>query len=237
MKISVVVTCYNLENFLPDCIQSIQDQTKKVDEIILVHDGCEKSQAFNGVNTLFCPFNQGVAIARELGFRLTTGGYVLFVDGDDILPDNFIEEMCKILDKGADIAYPNTYCWSSWDFSLKENVFYGAPEKILMKEMIKFNRVLVTSLMRREVYETVGRFDKTLPLFEDYHFWMRALIRGFKFRKANTYLKYRQRTQSRNHQNDKLRKDTYNRIMQMLANEFYEGNLYKLLPRPKKVKE
>lgn len=214
MKVSVIVTCYNLETYLGETIQSIQDQTHPVDEIILVHDGCEKSNAFNGVNVLFCPKNQGVACARELGFRLTTGGYVLFVDGDDVLPDYFIEEMCKVLDAGADIAYPDTFAWSSWDYSLKPNAFFKSPKKIIMKEMVKFNRVLVTSMMKREVYEKVGRFDKTLEIFEDYDFWLRALVMGFKFERANTYLKYRQRTLSRNHQQDEVRKAVYHRIIE-----------------------
>lgn len=230
MRISVVVTCFNLEDYLGEAIQSIQDQTHKVDEIILVHDGCDKPTAFNGVETLFLPNNVGVSCARELGFRLTTGGYVLFMDADDVLPDYFIEECCKVLDKGADIAYPDTLSWSSWSHSLMENAFFKSPKKITLKDMVKFNRILVTSLMKREVYEKTGRFDKTLPIFEDYHFWLRALLKGFKFERANTYLKYRQRVKSRNHQDDKIRKDTYNRIIQSVADEFFGGNLDKLLP-------
>lgn len=214
MKVSVVVTCFNLEEYLNDTIQSLHDQTHKVDEIILVHDGCEKPTAFEGVETLFCPSNQGVAIARELGFRLTTGGYVLFVDGDDVLPDFFVEEMCKVLDKGnADIAYPDTFAWSSWGHSLMENAYFKSPKKITIKDMVKFNRVLVTSMMKREVYEKTGRFDKTLPIFEDYDFWLRAMNLGFRFEKADTYLKYRQRQKSRNNQSDELRKKTYHTII------------------------
>jgi hypothetical protein len=74
------------------------------------------------------------------------------------------------------------------------------------------NHVVVSAMMKREVYEKVGHFDPTLPIFEDYDYWVRALKEGFKFGKARTFLKYRQRTQGRNQGNQELKVRTTKEI-------------------------
>lgn len=93
--------------------------------------------------------------------------------------------------------------------------------------MVK-NEVLISSLMKRKVYEAVGGFDPSLEIFEDYKFWLLAMAKGFKFAKANTYLKYRQRKNSRNHQDDELKRSTYDRIKAQF--EIREGKLYQKHP-------
>jgi glycosyltransferase involved in cell wall biosynthesis len=212
--ISVIVTCHNLEEYLGQTIQSIQDQFKPADEVILIHDGCEKPMAFNGVNTVFLSNNLGVSNARDVGVKMSKGDFILFVDGDDVLPDNFLKEVYNtIMKEDCDIVYPDSYLWSSWNYSGMPNEYWKAPDSIRKSEMKDFNKVIVTSLMKREVYDKYGPFDSSLKIFEDWDFFMKALCDGASFCKARTYLKYRQRTQSRNHKHtQKERQEVFNHI-------------------------
>ncbi len=210
MPVSVIVTCYPpIEAYLAECIDSIKAQTVQADEIVLVLDSYDKPMTFPGVITVVREKNIGVARSREQGFRLSTGDRILFVDGDDCLPETFLEECLKIK---ADIVYPSSLLWCHWSEQPKPNAYYEAPKVLTWERMLRQNEVLVTSLMKRAVYEAVGGFDPTLPIFEDYAFFLSAFAKGFRFKRANTYLRYRQRQNSRNRQDQEVRQDTYRQI-------------------------
>ena len=90
-KISVIVTVYNVEQYLDDCIQSILNQTYTNLEIILVNDGstdnslkiCQKYKKRDSRIALINQDNAGAVVARKSGIDRATGEYVTFVDGDD----------------------------------------------------------------------------------------------------------------------------------------------------------
>jgi glycosyltransferase involved in cell wall biosynthesis len=67
--ISVIITCYEKEQYLDECINSVVNQTRKVREIILVHDGCKTPLAHIKANTIIFPTNHGVAHTRAEGVR------------------------------------------------------------------------------------------------------------------------------------------------------------------------
>lgn len=199
MKISVIVTCHNLEEYLEQTIQSLFDQMRPADEIILVHDDCEKPKAFANVKILMLEKNIGVAKARDVGVKLCSGDYLLFLDADDVVPVDYLKKMEKVaLKKGADVIYPSSYLWSSWNFSGLKNIYYPAPSSIKLERMLKGNQVICPSLIKKEVYDKYGPMDSTLPIFEDWDFFLKLLVNGCSFAKADTYLLYRQRTASRN---------------------------------------
>lgn len=209
-KISVIVTCHNLENYLDECIDSIKQQIFQPFEIILVHDGCkEKAKAYKGVTTVFLDQNVGVCRARDIGFNISTGDYILFFDGDDVMPLNYLMQMAFT---EADVVYPNCVVWSGWGNSGLKNEWHEAPNKVLMKNMLVMNSVLMPSLFKRKWYKKVGGFDSSLPLFEDYEFWLKILDKGAIFKKSCAFLMYRQRTLSRNHQDGEIKKKIYAKI-------------------------
>lgn len=221
MKISVIVNSYKgTEQYLAECLDSIFAQTYHPDEIIVVVDGYEKPMIYPGTTTIIRDKNIGVALSRDEGFRLSTGDYILFVDADDCLAENFIEEMkSQIRWKKYDIVYPHCLLWSKWGNSKLENGYFVPPYKLTLKDMMKQNWVVVTSLMKREVYLKVGGFNPDLVLFEDYEFFLKAFVLGFKFSRANCFLKYRQRTLSRNRANEPHKE----RIYEKIRNEVLKG--------------
>ncbi len=90
-EISIIVPVYNVDGYLERCIESIQSQTMKDLEILLVDDGstdasgaiCDRyAEADSRIRVLHKP-NGGLVGARQAGIRMSTGKYVAFADSDD----------------------------------------------------------------------------------------------------------------------------------------------------------
>lgn len=106
--VSVIVPVYNVEKYLPDCIESILKQTYRDFELILVNDGsCDKSFIIcemylrkDSRVLLINQENQGVSTARNVGLKMAAGRYVIFVDSDDFWDSNqFLEQLVEIAEE------------------------------------------------------------------------------------------------------------------------------------------
>ena len=94
--ISVIVPIYNIEQYLPACIESIRSQSYYNIEIILVDDGskdgslevCKKFESIDDRIRVIHKSNGGLSTARNVGIESSRGCYLAFVDGDDYIhPD------------------------------------------------------------------------------------------------------------------------------------------------------
>lgn len=92
MLFTIVVPVYNVERYLPNCIDSILNQTNKDYEIILVNDGstdnslsiCERYEKANSRQIrILNQQNSGLLAARRAGFKEAKGEYILSLDSDD----------------------------------------------------------------------------------------------------------------------------------------------------------
>lgn len=94
VKVSIVIPCYNVENYIKMCLDSVLMQTLQDIEIICVDDGstdgtfCILKQYGNIVHNLSVlqQKNQGSGIARNLGIAVAKGEYLAFMDADDFYP-------------------------------------------------------------------------------------------------------------------------------------------------------
>ena len=210
--VSVIITCRNLEAYLDEAVDSVKGQTVQPYEVVLCHDSCEHPKAYADITTIIRDKHLGVAKTRDEGVRLAKGEWLLFLDADDMLAENYIQECLKHTDK-ADIIYPHILLWCYWGKEApKPNAWHPTPAKITEEFILHHSEVVVSSLMRRRVYDKVGGFDPVLPLFEDWQFFLEAMVHGARFARANTYLKYRQRTNSRNRQSENIRQEVIKQI-------------------------
>lgn len=107
MKVSIVVPVYNVEKFVAKCIESIINQTYKNLEIILVDDGstdsslkiCKYYEKKDSRIIVIHQENIGVSEARNTGLDKVTGKYLAFVDADDYICENYIEELLNAIIK------------------------------------------------------------------------------------------------------------------------------------------
>lgn len=111
--ISVIVTAYNIEEYLPRCVESLLAQTYEQMEIILVDDGsvdgtpriCDTYAEENASVHVIHKENGGPSAARNAGLEIARGDYIGYVDGDDWVEKDMYENMLKAcLDTGAQIA-------------------------------------------------------------------------------------------------------------------------------------
>ena len=103
MKISVIIPVYNVEDYIRATLESIAKQTLTDFEVIIVNDDspdnsqviidefCENDPRFKSFKEL----NSGVSSARNYGLEQASGEYVLFVDGDDIIPPTALERLYR----------------------------------------------------------------------------------------------------------------------------------------------
>lgn len=194
LDLSVLITCFEKEEYLDECVSSVLRQTKAPREIIVVHDGCENPMHHAAVTTIMLRKNLGVAAARHEAFRYSIGKLVLFLDADDILSPDYLEKMTLKIHEGADIAYPDIYL-----FGDGKNQLTMLTEKVepALVEKIEKLPIPVTSLMKRDVYEKLHGFGKW-EVLEDIDFWLRAMCNGFIFLRAETLLWYRHTPAGRN---------------------------------------
>ncbi|MGF2028553.1 glycosyltransferase [Lactococcus lactis] len=112
-KVSVIVPVYNVEEYIRECIKSIQVQTYSNLEIIVVNDGTkDKSieiikdliETDSRIRVISQP-NQGLSAARNTGIENATGKYVAMIDSDDKIKPDFIKHLFDVADsQNADIV-------------------------------------------------------------------------------------------------------------------------------------
>lgn len=207
VDISVLITCHNKEQYLDECINSILNQTHLPKEIIIVHDECTDPAHHTSCTSIMLPKNVGVVKARDIAFKYSTGKFVLFFDADDVLAPDYLEKMIAL---NTDIAYPDMFLWYIHGKYTGENKLISTP-LVMPQNMMHHCQIPVTCLIKREVYEELGGFRK-FQVYEDWDFWLRALVKGFKFKKAQTLLWYRQIADSRNRQEMQIRKTVFHKI-------------------------
>lgn len=106
-KVSIIVPIYNKGNKLNKCLDSLINQTYKNFEVILINDGSNDNSGeicdyYKNIDNRFVvvhKINEGVSLARNIGIDLSNGDYLIFVDGDDIVKPNMLEEMVDNLEK------------------------------------------------------------------------------------------------------------------------------------------
>lgn len=118
IKVSVIVPIYNVEKYLPECIESLCSQTLSDIEIILVDDGspdnsgkiCDEFASKDSRIKVLHKKNGGVGAARNDGMNMATGEYVIFVDSDDYVPKDAYEKMyAKAKEEDVDIVLADLY--------------------------------------------------------------------------------------------------------------------------------
>ena len=112
--ISVIITAYNVERYIERAIKSIQDQTYKNIEILIVNDGstdntqevCERYSALDKRIRIVNKKNEGLAAARKSGVENAKGDYIGFVDADDSVADDMYQLLLSnALRNDADISH------------------------------------------------------------------------------------------------------------------------------------
>lgn len=191
--VSVIVPCYNVEQYLPKCIDSILNQTYKNLEVWLVDDGspdrcgeiCDKYAKKDTRINVIHKKNGGLADARNVALDVMTGEYVVCVDSDDYISPTHIEGLYHLIEKyRADVSV-NTFC-SFYEGSspnpspksTKDRVLDGLHATEMMFYQEHFDTTAWGKMYKASLFDGI-RYPKGL-LFEDLPTTYRLLLKANK---------------------------------------------------------
>lgn len=210
--LSIIIPVYNLENYIKECLDSLVKQITENVEIIIVNDGSTDNSEI--ICKEYCskyPYikyvyqeNAGVSSARNNGLNLAIGKYIQFVDGDDWLLPNAIDEILKkIKNDDFDIIcgrYVKSYDEKNQKISLIESKFIDFIEKscypqnliTLLKENL-FNYGAGANITKRAIIINNNLlFDVKVKYTEDIMFFLNVLLNCKKIAIIQCHYVYRQ---------------------------------------------
>ena len=164
--ISVIIVTYDRAHFLRDALESVQKQTFKDYEVILVDDGStdntkEIAEKYEGIRYIYQEHG-GISKARNTGVKAARGKWIAFLDSDDLW------EMDK-MQKQTDYLHAHPDCRIV--FTLFRN-FTDSPEDKLDRRQQELLQTVVdwclpTALIDRSLFDEIGLFDEAMEYSED----------------------------------------------------------------------
>lgn len=129
--ISIIIPVYNVEEYLHECVDSVINQTYRNIEIILVDDGstdssgkiCDEYAENDKRITVVHQKNGGLSVARNTGLSNAHGDYVYFLDSDDYIKKNALENLLVIAEKdNSNIVFFDAISFADTDdFTVSQN--------------------------------------------------------------------------------------------------------------------
>jgi glycogen synthase len=186
--VSIVIPYHRLAPFVGETVRSAAEQTHPRTELILVNDG--SFGADDGILleladryplTFVTQPNSGLGAARNAGAAQARGGYVFFLDADNVAAPTFVERCVAVLEADPALAYV-----TSWARYVDESgVQWGADGRGLRplgnwSELIEELNVAgdAAAVLRRSVFDRGLRFSQELTSFEDWAFYRRLRRAG-----------------------------------------------------------
>lgn len=189
--VSIIIPVFNAERYIKKTLESVLNQTYKQIEIILINDGSTDNttnilgifQKQDKRIRVIVQENRGVSYSRNVGLQQAKGKYIVFVDGDDYVDNNIIEELLKLITKtNADIACMG-YVLHRPD---QKFYFYNTQQKKIftrnegLKQLILGSYIepgVVAKIFDRECIKDLF-FNQEIKYNEDYLFNLMAFSRA-----------------------------------------------------------
>lgn len=229
LKVSVIVPIYNVQLYLPQCLDSLLNQTLEDIEIICVNDGStdqsleilEEYGAKSDKIKIISQKNQGLSAARNKGLEIAIGTYIAFVDSDDFIDYSMLEDMYGVaIKQKSDLVicdYERFVDSCKYRYNSKDLDFHDI--KILDNAVEDFYCGKIEGYAWNKLYSR-KLFDSKLvryPVglyYEDMAVTLKCLLRANKVTMINCkYYKYRERENSiSKNVKDKHIKDFYNQV-------------------------
>ncbi len=186
-RVSVIIPAYNVVAFIEEAVRSALEQTFEDIEVIVVNDGSTdgtlqvlESLPIHRIDQE----NRGLAAAKNAGIRQASGRFIAFLDGDDRWQPDLIERGLERLaaSKTADVVVFDARLIDETGHPTG-NTYYGKRSRSLRfrdqdqaRWIVQYNFILGFAICGAELLEKHGGFDEELRTFEDWDFWMRALL-------------------------------------------------------------
>ena len=182
--VSIVLPCYNGAGHLAQSIESVLAQTFTDWELILVND-CSKDNSLeimqqyaandSRIRIINNERNLKLPASLNRGFEEAKGKYLTWTSHDNRMGETMLEEFVNYLDAHPDKGLV-TSCYAAFSLKTGEQLYeVHHPDPQLYLPL--YNCVCYAFMYRHEVLETVGGYDTTLFLVEDYDYWVRIWLK------------------------------------------------------------
>ena len=185
-RFSVVIPVFNKEKYIKETILSVFNQTYDNYEIIIINDAStdnslkiieevisDKAVIINNKNNL------GLSASRNIGFEASSDKFVAFLDGDDVLGQNFLKEINELIINFPKESIFGTYYKENYDGKIlypKINInkkLLGT--KFVVKNFFEANlrRLIITQsclVFKKNIFDTVGLYNPKITFAEDIDF-------------------------------------------------------------------
>ena len=180
--ISVVIPVYNRPQLVKRAIESVLEQSLKVDEIIVVDDGSTDDtaivlQSFDEKIKIITQKNNGVSSARNAGIKASKNRWVCFLDSDDIWHKEKLEQQLAFHKANPHILFSHTEEeWIRDGKRVKQKKQHKKPSGFCFEENLNLCKIAPSTVMiEKTLFDKVGYFDEALEVCEDYDMWLRLL--------------------------------------------------------------
>lgn len=179
--VSLIVPVYNSEIYLQKCLECILKQSYSSLEIILVNDGSTDSSKaiideFSAKDKRVIAIhkeNGGIGSAYKVAFKVMTGDYILFVDSDDWLELNAVDELVKLaIENSADIVSFSIRALNQegvdvelWSFKNIDYLSYSN-EEILKIHFEVLRHPTLARLYKRILFDDITIFEQNIGIDE-----------------------------------------------------------------------
>lgn len=195
-RFSVIMPAYDVEDVVAPAIRSVLAQTDRDFELIVVDDGSTDATAeriapfADGARVkLVRTENGGLSAARNAGIAASGGGYLSFVDSDDLLMPRYLEVMGATLDASprAGVAFTDGWILDAATHRIRRAgalVRQPPPRPVptdragILLALLERNFIYSWATIRRSVVDDVGGFRTDLRSCEDHELWLRAAASG-----------------------------------------------------------
>jgi glycosyltransferase involved in cell wall biosynthesis len=190
MAVSVVIPCFNAARWIGETLESVMQQRLPDLEVIVVDDGSTDASAdlvardFSSARLVRVP-NGGASRARNLGTALASGGFIQYLDADDLLAPGKLEaQLGALVSSGADVAYGD---WQ--ELRLASDGTYAPGRRVMRSIDGDADIALLTDfwcppaayLFRRSIVEHAGGWDEQQSVVEDVRLALTCALQGARF--------------------------------------------------------
>ena len=189
--ISIIIPCYNAEKTIKRCLESVISQTYKNIEIVIINDGSiDKTDSIikKYINDNRIKYynrsNHGIGKTRNFGIKEATGEYITFLDSDDYLPNDAIDNLYKLAQKNKlDLVVSDYYVDNKNIKSEKIKSFPITNVKNNPNLIFDINLAPWNKLYKKELIENI-KFEENLK-YEDAPFVIESIIKAKKIGKLD----------------------------------------------------
>lgn len=199
-RVSVIIVNFNGIELLPECLNSISQQSLMPHEIIIVDNGSTDDSVkylkknYPVVKIIELEKNLGFAKGNNLGIKHAEGDYIALINNDAVADPRWLEEMVGVLENSSDARFCTSKILNYYDHSIIDSAgdYIGIAKaykrgnerpdtEVFNKQEYVFSACAGSAMYRRSMLDETGLFDEMfISNLEDVDLSFRAQLQGYK---------------------------------------------------------